>query len=124
MSVLTSFALNLIDRGVLPDAVIRSGIRHLVGQRLEEISFKDEESLATGKTAFILDMARSGIALNPDKANTQHYEVPTEFFQRTLGPHLKYSSGFGSVANSIFKGIEGFNLQNLQTGIVNFIGVF
>jgi len=30
----------------------------------------------------------------------------------------------GSVENSIFKGIEGFNLLILQTGIANFIGVF
>ncbi|MDH3770695.1 MAG: cyclopropane-fatty-acyl-phospholipid synthase family protein [Nitrospirota bacterium] len=94
MSFLTRLALSLTDRGVIPDAVIRRGIRHLVRQRLEEFSFKDEETLASGKTAFILDMARSVIALNPEKANTQHYEIPTEFFQRTLGPHLKYSSGF------------------------------
>lgn len=94
MSLFAKLALSLTDRGVLPDLVIRRGIRHLVRQRLDEISFKDEESLASVETAFLLDMARSGIALNPEKANTQHYEIPTEFFQRTLGPHLKYSSGF------------------------------
>jgi cyclopropane-fatty-acyl-phospholipid synthase len=94
MSLLTRLALSLTDRGVIPDAAIRRGIQHLVRQRLEEISFKDEDTLASRKTAFILDMAGSGIALNPEKANTQHYEVPTEFFQKTLGPHLKYSSGF------------------------------
>jgi hypothetical protein len=29
-----------------------------------------------------------------------------------------------SVANSVFEGIEGFNLHILQTGIANFTGVF
>ncbi len=28
------------------------------------------------------------------EANRQHYEVPTEFFFRVLGKHLKYSSGY------------------------------
>ena len=28
------------------------------------------------------------------EANRQHYEVPTEFFCRVLGKHLKYSSGY------------------------------
>jgi cyclopropane-fatty-acyl-phospholipid synthase len=44
--------------------------------------------------AFIDAMAHSTIALHPEKANAQHYEIPTEFFQRVLGPHLKYSSAF------------------------------
>ncbi len=28
----------------------------------------------------------------PDKANEQHYEVPTDLFRLTLGQHMKYSS--------------------------------
>ena len=34
------------------------------------------------------------VALHTADANKQHYEVPTEFFQRILGKHLKYSSGY------------------------------
>jgi hypothetical protein len=30
----------------------------------------------------------------------------------------------GSVANSVFEGIEGFNLHIFQTGIANFTGFF
>ena len=37
-------------------------------------------------------MATQPIALVPDKANEQHYEVPAEFFALVLGPHRKYSS--------------------------------
>ena len=65
MSVLPSLALHLTDRGLIPDSFIRHGIRHLIRQRLQEISFKDEERLASRKTAFIEGMARSGIAPNP-----------------------------------------------------------
>ena len=32
------------------------------------------------------------IAINTSDANTQHYEVPTEFYLKVLGPNLKYSS--------------------------------
>ena len=37
-------------------------------------------------------MEDSTIAAVPDSANRQHYEVPAEFFQASLGPKLKYSS--------------------------------
>jgi cyclopropane-fatty-acyl-phospholipid synthase len=39
-------------------------------------------------------MRKSPVALVPEKANEQHYEVPPAFFLLTLGPHLKYSSAF------------------------------
>jgi cyclopropane-fatty-acyl-phospholipid synthase len=31
------------------------------------------------------------VALVPEMANLQHYEVPPEFFQKVLGKNLKYS---------------------------------
>ena len=39
-------------------------------------------------------MKKSPIALVPEKANEQHYEVPPEFFEFVLGSNLKYSSGY------------------------------
>ena len=36
-------------------------------------------------------MHRFWIAEVPDKANQQHYELPAAFFQKVLGPNLKYS---------------------------------
>ena len=39
-------------------------------------------------------MKKSPIALVPEKANEQHYEVPPAFFENVLGKHLKYSSGY------------------------------
>ncbi len=32
------------------------------------------------------------IAIETKKANEQHYEVPTEYYEYVLGPRKKYSS--------------------------------
>jgi len=32
------------------------------------------------------------VALVPDLANAQHYEVPAAFFDQVLGPRLKFSA--------------------------------
>lgn len=83
-----SVGLSLAERGLVPTALIRSGIRRLLRQRLRDLH------QAGSQDEFLADLARSPIALNPDRANEQHYEVPPEFFSLVLGPHLKYSSGY------------------------------
>ena len=79
----------LLERDMLPDAIIRAGIRHLLRDRLQQL---ETEALSTSDFAQML--RQSPIAVNTSDANTQHYEVPTEFFQRVLGQHLKYSCGY------------------------------
>jgi cyclopropane-fatty-acyl-phospholipid synthase len=45
--------------------------------------------------AFVREKMSSGpIALVPEKANEQHYEVPQDFYHLCLGPVRKYSSCF------------------------------
>ena len=41
---------------------------------------------------FIADLYSRPIAIDQEKANEQHYEVPTSFLQLCLGPRMKYSS--------------------------------
>ena len=36
-------------------------------------------------------MRKSPIAVQPEKPNEQHYEIPPSLFQQVLGCHLKYS---------------------------------
>jgi cyclopropane-fatty-acyl-phospholipid synthase len=43
------------------------------------------------KRALIAKLRAGPVAIHTDAPNAQHYEVPTEFFQRVLGPRLKYS---------------------------------
>lgn len=44
------------------------------------------------KMAFVQDLHSRPIAIKQEKANEQHYEVPTSFLQLCLGPRMKYSS--------------------------------
>ena len=82
----TSLIINLIERGLVPDAMTRAGIRKLCTRRLHDPSLTDP--------SFVKTLGDGPIAYVPEKANEQHYEVPAEFFSLVLGPHLKYSCAF------------------------------
>ena len=84
-------AIDWTEQGLFPDSVIRSGIRQLIRKRLAQLQTDDCEALADIKADFIHEMNQSVIAPLPFKANTQHYEVPTDFFLKVLGAHNKYS---------------------------------
>ncbi len=49
-------------------------------------------------------MRKSPVALVPEKANEQHYEVPPPFYLLTLGPNLKYSSCFYPESGPLVQG--------------------
>jgi cyclopropane-fatty-acyl-phospholipid synthase len=83
--------LSLAERGLLPDFVVREGIRALLRERLREIAASDCEREAELHQAFLADARRAPVALSTGDANRQHYEVPAAFFELVLGPHLKYS---------------------------------
>jgi cyclopropane-fatty-acyl-phospholipid synthase len=88
----TRFSVNWVEQGLVPDGVIRTGIRRLVRQRLDEIRAGDAEAATNGLQEFLADMREAPIALVPEKANQQHYEVPAAFYERALGRHRKYSA--------------------------------
>ncbi len=85
-----SLLLSLAERGVLPDSLIRFGIRNLDRDRLNLEKRRPQSELL--KFAEMLRV--SPLALDVGKANEQHYELPAPFFQKVLGAHLKYSSGY------------------------------
>ena len=91
----------LVATGVLPDFVLRMGIRRLLRQRLSEESAGTPEGAWQRREAFIRKLQSSPLAAEVDAANEQHYELPTPFFQTVLGPHLKYSSGYWDGAASL-----------------------
>lgn len=91
---LTSLAINLAEKGLVPDSVIRSGIRRLSETRLDEIHANNCEMGSQIESEFIAAMNNAPIALVPELANAQHYEVPAKFFELCLGKHRKYSSCF------------------------------
>lgn len=80
--------IRLAEKGWLPDALLRMGIRRLLEDRLRETrhaSAQDQQKLVEA-------LRQSPIAINVAAANEQHYEVPAELFVHMLGPRMKYSS--------------------------------
>jgi cyclopropane-fatty-acyl-phospholipid synthase len=81
----------LLEHDLLPDPLIRLGIRRLLRQRLREIAHPAPEAQVA---AFAAKLREMPIAINTAESKEQHYEVPTSFYQRCLGPNLKYSCAY------------------------------
>ncbi|KAI0044222.1 S-adenosyl-L-methionine-dependent methyltransferase [Auriscalpium vulgare] len=84
---------DLLDKGLIPDFILRIVIRALCRQRLRETDHGSVQANFDAKMKWIEDSRRrESIADVPQKANEQHYEVSTEFITSCLGPMAKYSS--------------------------------
>ena len=80
--------IDLAERRLLPDWLVRIGIRRLLAERLVE---QQRAASSDRQTRLEQLFAAGPIAIETDAANAQHYEVRADFYQRMLGPHLKYS---------------------------------
>lgn len=85
---------NLLEKDIIPDFLIRMGIRNLLKQRLTEENKGSQEAKQLHLNAYIEKLKASPIAINTSDANEQHYEVPTEFYKYVLGKRMKYSGGY------------------------------
>jgi cyclopropane-fatty-acyl-phospholipid synthase len=97
------FGIEVAEAGLVPDSLVRIGIRSMLRRRLREIASEDCEAAAEAASAFRESLRSSPVALVPDLANQQHYEVPPSFFEHVLGSRLKYSCGLWS------EGIRGLD---------------
>src|SRR5471032_2919590 len=84
----------ILEANVVPDPLIRLGIRRLLGETLREKCGGGVEQRQARLQAHIDGLRQSPIAIQTRAANEQHYEVPTRFYQYALGKRLKYSSGW------------------------------
>jgi len=84
-------AIGWAEMGLVPDRIIRAGIRRLNLRRLEDIHTADLEQSSWALSEFVAQMNVAEIAPVPELANEQHYEVPAEFFGLVMGDHRKYS---------------------------------
>ena len=88
----TSAAIRWVEQGRVPDPGIRLGIRRLLRDRLDELRGHDAEAVADLTRFFAKELRVAPLALLPEMANAQHYELPPAFFATVLGPHRKYSA--------------------------------
>lgn len=87
-------AINWAEQGYMPDPVMRRGVRLLLKRRLASLPLGDIETLGRHEQAFVDGMRAAPVALVPERANDQHYELPPAFFEHVLGRHRKYSCGY------------------------------
>lgn len=77
------------EHGLVPDCVTRMAIRSRLKDRLRS------EAMGGGDVsidAFVIELEQSAIAEATERANDQHYELPSSYFEKVLGPRRKYSS--------------------------------
>ena len=85
---------NLLEKDVIPDFLIRIGIRKLLRERLADENKGTKEEQQKHLIEYIEKLKTSPIAVNTADANEQHYEIPTEFYKYVLGKRMKYSGGY------------------------------
>jgi cyclopropane-fatty-acyl-phospholipid synthase len=84
---LLAASVTAFEAAPVPDLLRRRAIDWLVGGARRRLARG-----ATGEeAAFVEAMAAHRIAEHVDAANRQHYEAPTAFFEKVLGPRMKYS---------------------------------
>lgn len=86
--------IDLCERGLVPDALTRLGIRRLCAQRLRDEGADDLARADARFRELLSELRLSPIAIETAAANEQHYEVPARFFELCLGARLKYSSAY------------------------------
>jgi cyclopropane-fatty-acyl-phospholipid synthase len=82
---------SMLSAGVVPDFLIRKGIKGLLKKRLVDEYEKVFDKTDLKRKSLVKDLKKSPVAIETDKANDQHYMVPPEFFEKCLGARLKYS---------------------------------
>jgi cyclopropane-fatty-acyl-phospholipid synthase len=84
---------SIVERDLVPDWILRIGVRGLLKDRLREEDRGSEAAQRAHLLSHVATLKASPLAVHTPSANEQHYEVPTEFFSHVLGRHHKYSCG-------------------------------
>ena len=78
-------AIELMERGYVPDWLARTGIRRLLAERLRAEDAQDARARDAALEQLIAELRASPIALHTTAANEQHYELPAGFFRQVAG---------------------------------------
>ena len=104
-------AILLFERGLLPDFLVRPALKRRIRRDLHRFYRAPLEKQRSYYNAFLWKMRRSPIAVHPDRANEQHYELPPRFFELVLGSRLKYSAGYWSEGTTMLDEAEDQMLE-------------
>jgi cyclopropane-fatty-acyl-phospholipid synthase len=85
-----------LERDLLPEALLRLGVRRLVAQRARAVREGGVEAQQERLSAWVETLRESPVAIHSRAANEQHYEVPAAFYRLVLGRRLKYSCALWS----------------------------
>lgn len=96
----------ILEKNLLPDWLIRIGIRRLLRQRLREENKGSAEKQKAALLALVSELRAAPICIETAAANAQHYEVPTRFYQLCLGRRLKYSGALWEDGTSTLDAAE------------------
>lgn len=92
---------SLLKKDIIPDPLIRFGVRQLTKRRIENVKNMDVAEKEDFLMDFIQERSKGPIAINTEDANEQHYEMPSEFFDLVLGEHKKYSCAYWEEGDSL-----------------------
>lgn len=88
----TPFSLvSLVERGRVPDVLVRQGIRTLLEKRLLTQDKGSSEANRAAQDGFAASLCRGPLALAVGERNRKHYGLPAAFFREILGPRIKFS---------------------------------
>ena len=93
--------MELVERGWVPDALVRMGIRRLCADKARLERAGGPAAMAARAAAVREAMRTAPIALHTREANEQHYEVPAAFYTHVLGPRMKYSGAWWDGARTL-----------------------
>ena len=85
-------AIDLMERGRIPDWLTRIGIRRLLAERLHAGNSHDLQARDVNPACAIMEARDNTIVPHAETAKHRPCEPPAGFFQQVLGPRLKYSS--------------------------------
>ncbi len=86
--------IKVMEKGFVPDFVIRQGIRSLCKDRLSSLRAPTLKAALDSEQSYAESLKKMPVAVETQAANEQHYELPPEFFELALGKHRKYSSAY------------------------------
>uniref|UniRef100_A0A7S3DNC6 Polyketide synthase methyltransferase domain-containing protein n=1 Tax=Entomoneis paludosa TaxID=265537 RepID=A0A7S3DNC6_9STRA len=108
----TESFIPMVKMGLVPDFLIRFGIRVQLYNHLNVLAADNVETELKNKTEIVHKLKTMPIAIATDEANEQHYEVPAKFYDLCLGPRKKYSSGLWPNKDTTFEESEVAMLEH------------